>query len=207
MASYADRSIIVNESISKMLRQAYGLTHTNVVLNCQDIDSSRMPMIKTNRLQQAFNIPDGAIILLFQEYFSRKTRNIENIVRALPNLHNENVVLLLKRQDYAVVLEIQRIATAHGMWNTRVFYIPAVTKDILLEYICSADAGIIPYLTHDKGAYYCTPNKMFEFMVAGLPILASDMPELKRFISGQGIGLNRKMIDHMDIAAALNDFF
>ena len=93
------------------------------------------------------------------------------------------------------------------MWNTRVFYHLAVTQDILLEYTCPADAGIIPYLAQDKGAYYCTPNKMFEFMVAGLPILASDMPELKRFISGQGIGLNRKMIDHLDIAAALNDFF
>ena len=87
------------------------------------------------------------------------------------------------------------------------FFHDAVGQDELLSYTASADAGVIPYMPRDElSVYWCTPNKLFEFMVAGLPILASDLPELRRFVTGQGIGLNRPMRTAREVADAIDEF-
>jgi glycosyltransferase involved in cell wall biosynthesis len=77
-----------------------------------------------------------------------------------------------------------------------------------LRYTASADAGIIPYPALDLlNQYYCTPNKTFEFLVAGLPIVANDLPELRRFVADQGAGINMPMNTSDDIARAIESLF
>ena len=87
------------------------------------------------------------------------------------------------------------------------FFFPAVDQSILLEYSASADVGIIPYPHVDLNSYYCTPNKLFEFIQAGLPMIANDSPELNRFIKDNQIGYSYKINDEKDIAYMIEEFF
>ncbi|MFI4997830.1 MAG: glycosyltransferase, partial [Hyphomicrobiales bacterium] len=48
--------------------------------------------------------------------------------------------------------------------------------------------GVIPYTAVDEMHRYCSPNKLYEFIMAGLPILASDLPYLRDVIEGYGLG-------------------
>jgi len=100
-----------------------------------------------------------------------------------------------------------RITKSHGLLNRRIFFHEPVPVQHLLPYTASADAGIIPYPNLGLNKYYCTPNKLFEFIVAGLPILANDLPELNRFVAQQGIGMNLPMNSPEDIARAIDVFF
>ena len=48
--------------------------------------------------------------------------------------------------------------------------------------------AVVPYQATCLNNFICTPNKMFEYIAAGLPILANDLPEMRKFIAGYDIG-------------------
>jgi hypothetical protein len=73
-----------------------------------------------------------------------------------------------------------------------------------LGYSASADVGLIPYPAIDVNTTLCTPNKLFEFLVAGVPILANDLPELRRFVLGNKAGVTHPMGSPAEIAAAID---
>ena len=64
--------------------------------------------------------------------------------------------------------------------------------------------GVIPYKPIGLNNYYTTPNKLFEYMLAGIPIAASRVPELRRFVEGHALGLTFDPDDPRDIASTLN---
>ena len=85
-----------------------------------------------------------------------------------------------------------------------VFFGPFVPQAELLGYTAAADLGIIPYLGGASlNTRYCTPNKLFEFIEAGVPICASDLPELRKIIVGHSIGQVFPMGSPEQIAAAI----
>jgi glycosyltransferase involved in cell wall biosynthesis len=76
----------------------------------------------------------------------------------------------------------------------------------LVGLIGAADLGVIPYSgRHSLNHRLCTPNKLFEFIEAGLPICANDLPELRRIVAGSGIGHVAPMESAADIANAIGD--
>jgi glycosyltransferase involved in cell wall biosynthesis len=87
---------------------------------------------------------------------------------------------------------------------SNVFFGPWVPQEHLLHYIAHAHLGVIPYsgstLLNNR---YCTPNKLFEFIEAEIPICASDLPELRRIVAGHGIGAVYPMEDVTAIAHAI----
>jgi glycosyltransferase involved in cell wall biosynthesis len=91
--------------------------------------------------------------------------------------------------------------------SARVHFHPKVAQDVLLSYTQSADLGIIPYRPVCLNTFFCTPNKLFEFIAAGLPIVASDLPELRRFVAGLDIGLVGDTGSAQGIAALIDQFF
>jgi len=73
--------------------------------------------------------------------------------------------------------------------DDKVLFIEAVPQDVMLAYTAKAFLGVIPYIGNSMNNYLCTPNKLFEFISAGVPIIASDLPELNKIISGNNIGV------------------
>jgi glycosyltransferase involved in cell wall biosynthesis len=71
----------------------------------------------------------------------------------------------------------------------RVHFMETVPQSVLLEYTTSADIGVIPYQNTCLNNYYCTPNKLFEFIAAGLPFIGTDLPEISRIVRAHQIGL------------------
>jgi glycosyltransferase involved in cell wall biosynthesis len=100
--------------------------------------------------------------------------------------------------------ELESIAGRLGLLGTCVLFHDAVRQRDLLRYTASADVGIIPYPAIDVNTTLCTPNKLFEFLVAGVPILANDLPELRRFVLGSNAGLTHPMNSPTEIAAAID---
>jgi glycosyltransferase involved in cell wall biosynthesis len=62
-------------------------------------------------------------------------------------------------------------------------------KHRLLSAITAvADVGIVTYPFHGLNNVYCAPNKVFEYAQAGVPIVATDQPPLRRLVEGYSIG-------------------
>ncbi|TLP61139.1 MULTISPECIES: glycosyltransferase [Pseudomonas] len=196
-----ERVITVNPSIAGELQARYDLPQVSVIHNAERV----MPLAPRSRyLHQYFSIPEDHLLLLFQGGFSAG-RNLENLTKAMALLRSSDVHLVMLGEG-ALGDSLQRLAIRLGVQN-RVHYHPAVPQHQLLEITASADAGVIPYQAICLNNYYCTPNKLFEFIAAGLPILASDLPELRRLVAGNAIGHVCELATAQQIARAIEEMF
>ena len=72
-----------------------------------------------------------------------------------------------------------------------------VPQKELLDYTAGADFGIIPYPAIDLNTKYCTPNKMFEFVSAEIPIIANkDLITVANFL--KKYNTERVALDYME---------
>jgi glycosyltransferase involved in cell wall biosynthesis len=113
--------------------------------------------------------------------------------------------------DHGVVLVI--MGFGHGKWESpatalagrdRIVVLPPVPYDELVPYTASADLGILLYRNDCRNNYYCAPNKLFEYMMMGLPMIAANYPGLLPIVEGEGVGLCVDPTSPAAIAAAVN---
>lgn len=196
-----DRVITVNPSIAGELQRRYGVSEVSVIHNAER--TGPLPP-HSNYLRERFDIAPGQQILLFQGGLSAG-RHLDQLVRAMALLKNCDVHLVLLG-DGQLAGALRR-TVARLRLQERVHLHPAVPQARLLSVTSTADAGIIPYQPICLNNYYCTPNKLFEFIAAGLPILASDLPELRRLVHDQQIGKVEDLSSVARLAAAIDDLF
>jgi glycosyltransferase involved in cell wall biosynthesis len=127
-------------------------------------------------------------------------RGLENLVRAAPMLADEAAVVFMGFGEYQATLE--RLAAAGP--GGRVYFLPAVDHADLLPYCASADVGVIPYQAVDLNNYFSSPNKLFDFIQAGVPIVASDLPFLRKVITETDGGIVARLDSPAAYAAAIN---
>jgi len=196
-----DHVITVNPSIAQELKQRYGLGEVSVIYNAERI----LPLsARTYYLHERFGIARDQHILLFQGGLSAN-RHLPELVTAMALLRDMPVHMVLLG-DGQMAGRLRRLIERKQL-HQRVHLHPAVAQSELLKITASADAGIIPYQGTCLNNYYCTPNKLFEFIAAGIPILASDLPELRRLIHEQEIGRVADLAATAQMAAAIRDFF
>ncbi|MFN8455564.1 MAG: glycosyltransferase [Anaerolineae bacterium] len=100
---------------------------------------------------------------------------------------------------------LEKIANETG--SAWVHFKEAVSQNELLFWTVSADASIIPYQPIDLNNYYCSPNKLFEFIQAELPIIANDLPFLRQVVHEEGFGLTSPLTDASSYAQAIRVMF
>lgn len=196
-----ERVITVNPSIARELEARYGLAEVAVIHNAERI---KVQGERSWYLHEHFGIPREHRVLLFQGGFSAG-RNLLELVEAMALLPHSGVHLVLLG-DGQLAGALQRLVERKGM-TSRVHLHPAVAQARLLEVTAAADAGVIPYQAICLNNYYCTPNKLFEFIAAGLPILASDLPELRRLVAGNQIGCVGNLATPRAMADMIEAFF
>lgn len=209
LIKHAELVFAVNESIGREMAERYAIEMPRVLLNAIDPPATFDPSLKYDLLREKTGLGKERRILLFQGGFA-PNRNLENLVAAFAKVRTPDVDLVM--MGFGPFGDTLRaIASKHGLIDKRVFFLPAVPQSELLQHSASADMGIIPYPHVDLNSYYCTPNKLFEFIQAGLPILANTSPELDRFVVKEGFGVARPMenviqiADAVDFAFSLND--
>ena len=70
-----------------------------------------------------------------------------------------------------------------------IFFHPAVSLSVLMDYTSSADYGISFIEDACLSYRYCLPNKIFEYLMAGLPVLTSNLYEMRRLVEFESIGI------------------
>jgi glycosyltransferase involved in cell wall biosynthesis len=194
-----DTVITVNPSIARELITRYGLARVEVVQNAERADG---PAPAKGRLfHQAFGLDPTAVVALFQGGLIAG-RNLEALVDSMAFVTNREVQLVFLG-DGALARKLSRRAETRGVGD-RIHFHPAVPQDDLLRYTAAADLGIIPYQPTCLNNLYCTPNKLFEYVAAAVPMLATDLPEMQRLIAGNDIGLMIDTASPEAIARALD---
>ena len=196
-----DAVITVNQSIATELERRYGLADVKVILNAERCER---PPTRTRLFHERFALAADRRVLLFQGGLSAG-RNLEVLVAAMALVQDPSVVLVFLGDG--VLRQKLHAKSAAASIAGRVYFHAAVPQNELLGLTAAADAGIIPYQATCLNNYYCTPNKLFEFVAAGIPILASDLPEIRRLVVGQHIGMVGDMGSAQLLAFLIDGFF
>ena len=86
----------------------------------------------------------------------------------------------------------------------RVYFTEPVAPDRVVYYSVSASVGVVIYLRTSLNNYYATPNKLYEYISAGLPVVSSNFPALSEIVEGYGLGGTFDPEEPKSIAAAIN---
>ena len=196
-----DAVITVNPSIATELEHRHGLQRVHVVYNAERLQRG---LTRQWRFHERFGLASGVKVLLFQGGLSAG-RNIEALVEAFGAIQNSMTHLVIMG-DGQLRARLKAIAD-HARCADKVHFHPAVSQHDLLDFTASADAGVIPYQATCLNNRYCTPNKLFEFIAAGVPILASNLPEIERIVSTYSIGMVGDLSTSRSIASIVDEFF
>ncbi|GLI30093.1 MULTISPECIES: glycosyltransferase [Brachybacterium] len=200
---YVDGFITLNQSIADFYREKYeALPEAVLVPNAVE----RVTQTKYDgRLHEAAGLEPEQKILLFQGGFSPH--------RGIPALLEASKLL---REDWSLVFmgwgkleesirEYAESETDRPDGRARVAAVPSAPHDELLSWTAGAALGTIPYENTGLNHLYCSPNKLWEYPAAGVPILATDMPEMEKQIKKYGIGVTFPMaLDPAQIADTVN---
>jgi glycosyltransferase involved in cell wall biosynthesis len=179
-----DKVITINHSIATELCKQYGINNVEVVHNAEKIIHSNEHVI--SKIKTQIGIKKDIRILLYQGSITEQ-HNLEVLVDAISLLDREDLHLLYLG-DGPYVKTLKKYINKKQL-SSKIHYHPAVSQDKLMQYTVVADIGIIPYQPTCLNNYLCTPNKLFEYISAGLPIIATDLPELRKFVHNNQIGL------------------
>ena len=137
-------------------------------------------------------------ILLYQGSIQRN-RGVEEAINALKHL--ENCVLVVAGYG-AHQPALERIAAHLGL-RDRVHFFGPVPNHELLHWTASADIGLCGIRNSSLSYYWSLPNKLFEYVMAGIPVVASDFPEMGSFVRETDVGEVCDPDDPASIAAAV----
>jgi glycosyltransferase involved in cell wall biosynthesis len=192
----ADRVVTVCESIADELVARYGVDEPLVLLNCPPLTGLAEG---GSSLRERLGLDDVTEpIVLYQGGFA-PNRGLPELVRAA-GLLDEGILVLMGWGSLEG--ELRQLTARLGL-ERRVRFAAPVPRSALVECAAGADVGVIPYEPVGLNNTYSTPNKLFDFMAAGLPIVASDLPELARFVGSLGIGVTFPRVTPELISAAI----
>ncbi len=198
-----DQVITVNPFIAEEMGKRYQVPTPNVILNAVsppvDLAAKR-----DDRFREEFSIPTDHHILLFQGWLSLE-RGLDDLAKAMVHLPETSHLVFMGYGDDAIQT-LTKIAQDEGIAD-RIHFKAAVPQDELLYWTTAADAGIIPYQPVDLNHYYCSPNKLFEFMQAELPIIANDLPYLRQIVAEEDFGVVMSLETIDDYAKAIREMF
>ena len=168
----------VNDSIAGLFEKDYGI-RPHVVRN---IPFKRS--IKTTKSRKELGLPEDKFILILQGSGINIHRGSEEMVEAMQYL--EGVILLIVGGG-DVIDTLKQMAEKPGI-NDKVIFKPRQPYNDLMQYTANADMGLTLDKNTNLNYRFSLPNKLFDYIQAGIPVLASDLPEIKRIIERYKIG-------------------
>ncbi|MFL9627881.1 glycosyltransferase [Aeromonas jandaei] len=176
---YIDALIVVSPSIDNWYKNKLGKKNSAIVLNSPvynaDFESDK------KYLRRKFEIPDDKKIFLYVGILG-PGRGIDAILEVF-KVNSKSHLVFLGYGEYAD--KIKHISTKYG--NIHVH--DSVSHEKVVEISSSADIGLCLIENVSLSDYYCLPNKLFEYAFSGVPILASNFPDISSVVVDYGLGI------------------
>lgn len=184
----------VNNSIANLYKKQYNVD-VKVVRN---IPLKREKII--TKTKKELGLPDNKRIILLQGAWINVDRGAEELIDAMQWINNA-LLLIIGGGDVIGNLKMQAVKLN---LNNEILFIPKLPFDELFNFTIHADLG----LTLDKDTNinyrFSLPNKLFDYINAGVPVLSSNLIEIRNIIETYYIGEILQNHQPKDIAQHIN---
>ena len=152
---------------------------------------------KDNSLREEFGLDINSRIVLYHGNLS-EGRGLDKLVEAASFLSSNTYLVVMGSGPLQEGLEI---AASMGTIKDKVFFKAPVLPSVLMKYVSDADLGVVFFDPVDLNNYLASPNKLFDYLMAGVPVVTSDLPEVRKVVLDNKVGV---MVDEGDSVAIAN---
>ena len=193
----ADRVVVPEPNRADIVHHEYGAPQLPVVV--RNIPPDPPPHAASTLLRDRFGLDADAVIVLYQGLFA-PTRCLLPLLAAFRQLPAHYHCVLAGEGDPAYTA---RVLDEAKELDGRVHRLPWTPPDELRNVTASADVGVLLYSREGRNNIYAAPNKLYEYLFAGLPLVSSDFPGLQSLIEEGGYGACAEPEDAQSIAEAI----
>jgi len=131
-------------------------------------------------------------------------RGIQTVIKGISALSDLNIQFDIAG-DGSYLKDLKKLAADLSL-NDRVFFHGKLPRKEAEKLLAGSDVAVIPHLRSEQGDN-SSPNKLYEYMAAGIPVLASDCRSVKRIIEETGCGTTYIFDSPDDFAEKLSKLF
>ena len=165
--------ITVSDSIAKLLQEKYNLNEVMVVRNVPQTNFNPKPYTKDE-----IGIDPAKFLMILQGAGINVDRGAEELVAAMPYL-SETVLLIIGTGD--AIPQIKKESKRLKL-EEKVIFIGKLPYEEMMRYTTTADLGVSIDKDTNINYRYSLPNKLFDYARAGIPVLVSDLVEVRRIV-------------------------
>lgn len=169
--------ITVNESIANLFSEKYG-NEVAVVRNIPPMPDA------VKNAEPRYSIPEGAPVVLLQGSGINIHRGAEELVQAMQFVEVAQLVIV---GGGDVIGVLKKMAADLNLEN-KITFIPKVPFEELRYYTSRASIGVSLDKDTNINYRFMLPNKIFEYIHAGVPVLVSPMVEMKKIVDDFRVG-------------------
>jgi glycosyltransferase involved in cell wall biosynthesis len=191
--------ITVSPPIVEELRKRYHLADVTLIRNVPVYRA----VAKSDRLRQLLGLKPEVRIALYQGYL-QPNRGLDRLVRAAAFLEKDTVIVMMGKNRKTTQAQLEALIASEGVAD-RVKIIPPVPYEELLDWTASADIGLnVASPDYSLNVRYFLPNKLFEYLMAGVPILTSPLEAMVEVVQSYDAGRVLSSLEPADIGASIN---
>lgn len=193
---FVSHVFVASPSICAWYEEKYRLgDRVSVLMNVHKRASS----LSSGKLHESLNIPETKKIILYQGALING-RGIEQLVDAFNTLNDSQFVLVF--MGYG---SFQEKIVNESLKNPSILYHPAVSQSELCDYTKSAHCGVCYVKNGSLNDDLCLPNKFFEYLFAGVPVIASHAPDMQKILEKYELGVVINQLDGKTLSSSLNE--
>ncbi|MFI4996689.1 MAG: glycosyltransferase, partial [Hyphomicrobiales bacterium] len=187
---FVDLLVTVSEGIAQSLRNLYDLTQKPIVIR-------NLPSYQPIPFREI----KPPLTLLFHGLI-RRERGLEELIDSMPAWSFEGRFVVRGYGQDAYLAALKERARQRGVAE-RVLFAPRVSPERLVAEAAAADIGYLALPGTTEHYEFALPNKLFEYMMAGLPVMATPRVEMAAMLSSTRSGFTTEL-DPQSLAATLN---
>jgi len=187
--------ITVSSSIAEIFSRKYGID-VKVVRNIPPLRK-----VKNIKTRKDLNLPEDKKILILQGSGINIHRGAEELIDAMQYIEN-HLLLVIGGGD--VISSLKQQAKSLSLDN-KVLFLPKQTFENLYQYTVNANLGLTLDKDTNLNYRYSLPNKLFDYIHAGIPILASPLVEISKVLLKYNIGTTIDNHDPKHIAEKIEN--
>jgi glycosyltransferase involved in cell wall biosynthesis len=153
-------------------------------------------------LRAAANASPDDVLLLYQGGFYLDTRALDVVIDAMGLLPENHRLAILGFGSPDSQRTLQELAAASPAGD-RIIFLPSVPYTELPRWTAGADVGLIPFKINSAAMKLCSPNKLYEYLGAGVAVVATKADELVAVLDETGAGVTYDWHDPRDLVRAI----
>jgi glycosyltransferase involved in cell wall biosynthesis len=169
----------VNSSIANIYSTKYNVV-VNVIKNLPNRNK-----INNLRTKEELGLDKNQKYIILQGAGINIDRGAEELIIAMKYIDKAKLLIV----GSGDVLPILKDMVISEKLENKVVFIPKQSPEVLKSYTAISELGISIDKNTNLNYKYSLPNKIFDYIQGGIPILASDLPEIKKVVNTYQIGL------------------